>query len=231
MIRLVRPYRLAIPVAFSLLWVFSLGVISQGLWLLIESPWERATANSARSADAIVVLSGGGIGTIGKDQVVEWNDPDRFLAGVDLYRAGKAPLLLFTGGVNPLKADSSTEGQLYLREAINLGVPQKAIKVTSRVVNTKEEAIKINQLVREKKASKNQRIILVTSAFHMKRAKRIFERKGLNVIPYPVDFRAKKNWVRNALTDPMHWIPKAENLSSSSIALRELLGRLVYRTW
>ncbi len=222
---------MAIPLAISFLWLFSLEIVSQGLWFLIESPWERVAAKSAKSADAIVVLSGGGIGTFGKDQVVEWNDPDRFLAGIELFREGKAPLLLFTGGVNPLKGNTRTEGQLYLNEALKLGVPKKAIKVTSRVVNTTEEAKEISEIVREKKASIKQKVILVTSAFHMKRAKKVFERKGLSVIPYPVDFRAQKNLFSNSLNSPLQWMPKAENLSLSSIALRELLGRVIYRTW
>ena len=33
----------------------------------------------------------------------EWEDPARFLAGLDLYPAGKAPRLLFTGGASPFR--------------------------------------------------------------------------------------------------------------------------------
>ena len=44
--------------AALLLWVFSLGLVSQGLWRWLEAPWERRTALEAPQADAIVVLSG-----------------------------------------------------------------------------------------------------------------------------------------------------------------------------
>ena len=40
-------------------------------------------------------------------------DPDRFLAGLDLFRAGKAPRLLFTGGASPSRPGQSPEGQRY----------------------------------------------------------------------------------------------------------------------
>ena len=42
---------------------------------------------------------------------------------------------------------------------------------------------------------KNSKVILVTSAFHMPRAQKVFQNQNLKVIPYPVDFRSseKKN--------------------------------------
>ena len=89
--------------AFALLWIFSLGIVAQGLWRLLEAPWQRRLVSSAPSADAIVVLSGALHPAPGIDRVTEWADPDRFLAGLDLYRANKAPRLLFTGGSNPFQ--------------------------------------------------------------------------------------------------------------------------------
>ncbi|WP_413439801.1 hypothetical protein [Synechococcus sp. MIT S9509] len=58
----------------------------------MENPWQRQSAADASSADAIVVLSGGRHPAPGAAKVSEWHDPDRFLAGLDLYRQGKAPL-------------------------------------------------------------------------------------------------------------------------------------------
>ncbi|MFL0774594.1 MAG: hypothetical protein AB8A39_07525 [Prochlorococcus sp.] len=58
-------------------------------------------AAEASCAEAIVVLSGGRHPAPGAARVSEWHDPDRFMAGLDLYRAGKAPRLLFTGGASP----------------------------------------------------------------------------------------------------------------------------------
>ena len=45
--------------ALLLLWVFSLGLVSQGLWRWLEAPWQRRTATAAPRDDAIVVLSVG----------------------------------------------------------------------------------------------------------------------------------------------------------------------------
>ena len=156
----------------------------------------------------------------------EWEDPDRFLAGLDLYRAGKAPRLLFTGGASPFRPGQPPEGQRSLQEARQLGIPAAAMASTPPVVNTAEEAAAIRKLLPAR-----ARVLLVTSAFHMRRAQRLFERQGLKVLPFPVDFQARGRWAGPLWRDPSQWLPSARALDDSSRALRELLGRLVYRTW
>ena len=218
--------------ALLMLWVCSLGLVSQGLWRWLEAPWQRRAAAAAPSADAIVVLSGGRHPAPGADRVSEWSDPDRFLAGLDLYRAGKAPRLLFTGGASPFRPGQPPEGQRYLEEARQLGIPAAAMASTPPVVNTAEEAIAIRQLLqRSQSSATSMRILLVTSAFHMRRAQRLFERQGLQVLPFPVDFQARGRWAGPLWRDPTQWLPSAQALDDSSRALRELIGRLVYRSW
>ena len=59
------------------------------------------------------------------------------------------------------------------------------------VVNTAEEAIAIRRLLEASDRSIiSSRILLVTSAFHMCSAQRLFERQGMFVEPFPVDFQA-----------------------------------------
>ena len=223
---LIGRWRWPVLTALFLLWVFSLGLVSQGLWRWLEAPWQRRAATAAARADAIVVLSGGRHPAPGAARVSEWHDPDRFLAGLDLYRAGKSPRLLFTGGASPFRPGQPPEGQRYLQEARQLGIPAAAMASTPPVVNTAEEAAAIRQLLPAR-----ARILLVTSAFHMRRAQRLFERQGLKVLPFPVDFQARGRWAGPLWRDPSQWLPSARALDDSSRALRELLGRLVYRSW
>ena len=226
MVGLVFRWRWPVVTAALLLWVFSLGMVSQGLWRWLEAHWERRSALEAPQADAIVVLSGGRHPAPGPARLSEWHDPDRFLAGLDLFRAGKAPRLLFTGGASPFRPGQPPEGQRYLQEARQLGIPAAAMASTSLVVNTAEEAAAIRQLLPAR-----ARILLVTSAFHMRRAQRLFERQGLKVLPFPVDFQARGRLAGPLWRDPSQWLPSARALDDSSRALRELLGRLVYRSW
>tara|TARA_Y100001968_G_C19385342_1_gene732541 strand:- start:690 stop:989 length:300 start_codon:yes stop_codon:yes gene_type:complete len=97
---------------------------------------------------------------------------------------------------------------------------------TNRVVNTAQEALEIKKIFN--KSSFSSQILLVTSAFHMQRAKRQFERQGFIVHPFPVDFKTSKT---SNLINPTKWMPSARNLSRSSKALREMLGRVIYKSW
>lgn len=211
--------------ALAILWVFSSGVVSQLLWRAVEAPWQRKAASSVPRADAIVVLSGSRHAAPGRARIIEWSDPDRFLAGVELFKADRAPRLLFTGGQSPLQAGLPPEGALYLKEAAGLGIPPSAMASTAPVVNTAEEASAIRALL----TNAEPRVLLVTSAFHMQRAQRLFERQGLEVIPFPVDFKARAAWAGSSWNDPLLWVPTAGHLFSSSVALREMLGRLYYK--
>mgnify|MGYP002021436220 CR=1 FL=1 len=211
--------------------IFSNGFFSNTLWRLLEYPWKRLDYSLVDSSDGIVVLSGGGIRLphVNK-KIIEWNDPDRFLAGIGLYNANKSKRLIFTGGINPLASDSTPEGNIYIREAILMGIPKKDLYTTSPVSNTLQEAKAINKLLKGEILTSQKKIILVTSAFHMNRAKKVFEREGISVLPYPVDFKSNKNFY-SSLSNPLMWIPSSSSLNKSSSAIREIIGRIIYRTW
>ena len=209
------------------IWFFSIGFVADLLYKLVEFPWQRIDETSAPNADAIVVLSSGALAKApGKANIMEWNDPDRFLAGITLFSKRKAPRLFFTGGAIPYEKESKNEGTLYKEYAEKLGIPSKAIKTTPSVLNTAQEAIEIRRLLN--KQSDTSKILLVTSAFHMKRAKKQFERQGLLVHPFPVDFQTPKF---SLLKNPYQFIPNSKSLDRSSKALREILGRTIYRAW
>ena len=168
------------PVFISaiLLWFFSLGLVGQTLWRLVEAPWQRRAAIEAPQADAIVVLSGGRSPAPGPARLSEWQDSDRFFAGLHLFRAGKASRLLFTGGASHFRPGQRLEGQEYIEEAVFLGIPIEAMATTPPVI-TAEEAIAIRRLLDSMQPTNSvipRRILLVTSAYH-RRAQRLFERQ------------------------------------------------------
>ena len=210
-----------------ILWTFSLGLVADFFWKIIEYPWQRIDENDAPIADAIIVLSSGGRPKApGKANIYEWRDPDRYFAGISLFKKKKAPKLFFTGGNTPYGNEFKDEGTLYKEHAISLGIPLNAITTTNKVFNTSQEALEIRRNFNQMNSS--SKIILVTSAFHMKRAKKIFEMQDFLVYPFPVDFKTSKT---SQWQNPYLWIPNAESLSRSSQALRELLGRTIYSSW
>ena len=72
--------------------------------------------------------------------------------------------------------------------------------------------------------SLGNKIILVTSAFHMPRAQRLFEKEKFAVVPYLVDFKS-------VTTDSVtftDYLPNAKSLAKTEMGMRELMGRLFY---
>ena len=208
--------------------VFSNGIISNSLLKLIESPWKRLDYTTLKYADGIVVLSGSRHLPPGNTNIIEWKDPDRFFAGINLYRANKSSRLIFTGGVNPFVSNLPPEGDIYLKEAISMGIPKEDLYTTYPVFNTLQEAKAIRKLLNKEISSNQKKIILVTSAFHMKRAKKVFEKEGIKVIPYPVDFKSEKSFL-TLLKNPIKWMPSSYHLNETSIAIREIIGRIYYK--
>jgi len=84
------------------------------------------------------------------------------------------------------------------------------------VANTADEATAV------KKMALGNKIILVTSAFHMPRAQRLFEKEGFKVVLYPVNF---KSLTTDSLTF-MNYLPNARSLAKTELGLMELMGRL-----
>ncbi len=225
---LISKKRKFINSALIILILFSNGILSGTLLKVLEFPWKRIDYKTLKFADGIVVLSTGRHLPPGNTEIIEWQDPDRFFAGIDLYRANKSKRLIFTGGVNPLGSKLPPEGNIYLKEAISLGIPNENLFTTYAVFNTLQEAQAIKKLLNEVIPSNQKKIILVTSAFHMKRAKKVFEKEGIKVIPYPVDFKGEKKF-SSLLKNPVKWMPSAYHLKESSMAIREIIGRIIYK--
>jgi uncharacterized SAM-binding protein YcdF (DUF218 family) len=100
-----------------------------------------------------------------------------------------------------------------------MGVPSQAVLLTEAVENTADEAKAVEKLLKRNQ----QRIILVTSAFHMPRSKQLFEENGFLVQPYSVDYKVDAD--RSTVLD---FLPTAEALRKTEWGIRELLGRLFY---
>jgi uncharacterized SAM-binding protein YcdF (DUF218 family) len=204
--------------------VFSMPVMSDFLMRSVEVGVGRVPVSRIGKADAIVVLSGM-IVTVDGAPLGEWGDAvDRFDGGVELFKAGRAPVVVFTRGQVPWRPDVVPEGELLAKRALLLGVPQSAIRLTGKAGNTAEEAVAARVLLGVSKKGGAKRIILVTSAFHMRRARFLFEHEGFVVEPFLVDYHASD---RSRLT-VLSFLPNAEALAQSDKALREVIGSLFY---
>lgn len=206
-------------IALLLFLICSTPVVSSYLFSKLENTGSRKTPADMQSADAIVVLSGMTHSVNTKKGIIsEWNDPDRFFGGIELIKANKAPIIIFTRGKVPWKFGPA-ECDLLREKAIEMGVDSNRIVITGEVSTTEDEAKEVNKIL----SSKGKKIILVTSAFHIPRATINFNGKGFDVQPYPVDFK-----VGEYKLTPMDFIPNSVALGNTEKCIREMIGRTFY---
>lgn len=220
LIGLIQHKKKLVYIAVGVLYIISTPIFSNKFFKLVEGSEYRKPISAIDSADAIVVLSGMlEINEVGDSTYIEWGDPDRFFGGIALFKAGKAQKLVFTGGKMPWDKAKKTEGEALKEYAMSNGVPSEKILVTKDVENTADEAVAVKELI-----GPNKKIILGTSAYHMYRAKKLFERQGFIVIPYKVDYKVSRN---NKIV-VMDFLPDAQCLEQTETGCREILGRIFY---
>ena len=182
----------------------------------LEMHFPVVMAADSPAADAIAILGGGvGCNTNEYPYGEMWSSADRVWHGARLYKAGKAPKIFITGG-------GTTFGTAMLLQ--DFGVPKESIVGNLTARNTEEEAKFIA-------STGVKRLLLVTSAWHMRRAKLMFEKyaPGLEVIPAATDYEAL---VRCGWKSGFEWsdfIPNAEMLFYSSYMIKEVIGYWGYR--
>jgi uncharacterized SAM-binding protein YcdF (DUF218 family) len=170
-------------------------------------------------ADAIVLLGGALRGDTQLGTLADLNQhADRLVYAVALYKAGKAPVVVLTGG----GVDGARTEAEQMKDLLEvMGVPGRDVLLESKSRNTHDNAVYCAELL---KAQGMDRILLVTSAFHMRRSLALFEAQGLNVVPAPTDYQR--------LVTPRvlpGWLPTVSNLYQSTDALHEIVGYRVYR--
>ena len=200
--------------------ICSLPILSNNLIYYLEKDYQPIDVSKIEDANAVVVLSGM-VSTIKKNDnfFYEFNDSiDRILKGVELIKENKASYLILTRGILPW-SNGKPEGEVLKDFALKLGIEKEKIILTNNVQNTDQEAKAIKKLF----TSDDQKIILITSAFHMPRAKKIFEAAKIKTIPFPVDFRSSSG--NFTLLD---LIPSASAFRNTSHFIREVQGRIYY---
>jgi len=210
--------RLLIAAGFLLLYGLSISPVSSALIEPLERDFRPVNVKLVK-ADVIVVLSGGvrDRSWLGLEPEAGESSLQRMVAAVKLYRALHVPVLI-TGGAGDPSRPRLSEADAMARVAAELGVPQTDILVDNRSTTTLDSAKTLKQQLNGK------RIILVTSAYHLKRSMAMFNAQGMEVIPEPSGYRqAQQNKWSYAV------LPGVDNLATSSVALSERISYLWYR--
>lgn len=206
---------------FSLLGllVLSLPVTAYGLMSLLEEP-PRPAPHTAGGAQAIVILAGG----VARG-AVEWGGDtvgpftlQRLRYGAWLAKHTGLPVLITGAAPSQGRPGEAAMMRDVLRDEYGVAVRWFDERARTTAGNAREAAVLLH-------AAGVQRILLVTNAFHMPRARRVFERSGLQVIAAPTGYSGYAGGAFEA----SHLVPNGDALRLSYVALRELAAGWMYR--
>jgi uncharacterized SAM-binding protein YcdF (DUF218 family) len=192
-------------------------LVAEALMASLEQAYPPQAAAQCRPADAIVLLGGAVQPLVAGDARPRLQrGSDRVWEAARLYRAGCAPrVLVSAGGViePPLRAP---ETEAIAALLVDLGVPRAALVLEAESRNTQDNAAFSRAALAPLKV---ERVLLVTSAWHLRRAAALFEREGFTVLPVGADYRSFRTCRGIECA-----APSVGALEASGLVVKEYLG-------
>lgn len=181
---------------------------------------EKESVYDGQGKPDIIILLGGGIIEGARDLsgtgILPGDMTARVVDAVRLNRKYKLPVLISGGPAS----DGEREAVVARRYLIDLGVKPGDIIIEDNSRDTVENAVFVKRIFDRNGYKKG---LLLTSAYHIRRAEYIFKNEGLNVILHSAaPLSKKKNY------HIFDFIPDVEDFRKSAIALKEAVGILFY---
>jgi uncharacterized SAM-binding protein YcdF (DUF218 family) len=163
-----------------------------------------------------------GINKQPEDQLHLNASSDRLVESIRLLEEKVIQELIISGGSGSLMNPDQKESSSLISYLDTWGIPGE-ILAENQSRNTHENAVETAKIL-EERGIKDRPILLITSAFHMRRAMSCFKQQGMQAIPYPVDYQSQKlQW------DLSYLLPSAEALDSWARLIKEWVGFGAYR--
>jgi uncharacterized SAM-binding protein YcdF (DUF218 family) len=194
--------------------------------------WQYSSLPTIRSVDLIVVLGGGTEPEISPRPITEVNAAgDRVIYAAKLYQDHpEAKLLLSGGDIDFLDQSDSTPARDMADLLKLMGVPESAMILQDQSQNTHEDALYSCEKI---KAAGYKNVLLVTSAMHMPRSMKLFEKQGCMVKAAPTDYTITKTawqqtWHPSFEEFLINLVPSYSNLSQVTKSMKEYIGMFTY---
>ncbi len=214
-----KSYRLAFIslFAFILFSILSSPAFSNFIGYSLEKEFPPQLLSTIPKADAILLLGGGvGMSQEGIPYPECYPAADRVVMAARLYHAGKAPFIIPSG-------ESSRDAEKPLLEVMK--VPSSAIICESKARDTAENAKHTLEILKRLGCKK---ALLVSSSWHLYRARMLYEGTDIEIIPVGCDYEATLARKENNRKPMWMKLPSAAALDASCRYLKEYLGILFY---
>ena len=210
--------------AVALLLIAGNGFITNELFRLWECP--PAILPARTDPRVGIVLTGGLVDVDAKpiNHIFLGGQADRLGQALLLYKSGQIQKILISGGIGGIfKREVADEGQMARQFLVIAGVPAEDILLENRSRNTHENALFSAPVLQHH--FKGYDCVLITSAWHMRRAIGCFEKQHITVTPYPAAFMSgPRDYAPNYLL-----LPSEKALYDFYWLVHELIGYTAYR--
>jgi uncharacterized SAM-binding protein YcdF (DUF218 family) len=206
------------------LWLLGATPLCDHLIASLERPYAKQDLKSIPEADAIIML-GGSVGPSPRD-ILNLNlgfAGVRSITAMELARLGKGKNLVFGGGAFPQDNHTILESELLANWYKKWDVSATPVISLEACLNTRDEAQKVLSLQKEHGW---QSLILVTSAFHMRRAEAVFRKAQLKVQPAACNFIGLSSLQYGA---PFKLTPDPQRLHLLALYAHEQIGYVYYK--
>jgi uncharacterized SAM-binding protein YcdF (DUF218 family) len=172
------------------------------------------------------ILLGGFAGMNKRDHQTYYSDhADRFIQAAELYKTGHIKkIIIAAGDASIFDKSDFREADFARQQLINLGIPTADIFADRNSRNTAENAANAKAIIDSMRFSPPY--LLITSALHMPRAQRTFEKAGLQIQAFPCAFQVTP-MEKYAFAD--YFIPSGGTIKTWGFFLREIVGMMVYK--
>jgi len=208
--------------AFVLLILFTNPFLGNQAIKRLEVPYKPITAIN-KVYDYGIVLGGMAQWDVKYERLTFEGAGDRLNQAIYLYKTGRIKKFLLSGGSGSTIKPDDKEMKFINNYLLEIGIPETDILVESNSRNTHENARFVAEMMKGKDAS----FLLITSAFHMRRAEGCFKKAGIKVFSWPVDrISLPEDEIYNIQNIV---VPSSDILINWSLFLKEIIGYQVYR--
>jgi uncharacterized SAM-binding protein YcdF (DUF218 family) len=210
----------ALAIAFLIF--FSNPAIIRGLMLHYETP--PVEMASLRPHSAGIVLGGFISYNASEDRGYFNPAADRFVQTALLYKTGHIRKIIVPAGNGYITENNFTEARYIRDRFVELGIPASDIYLDLQSRNTLENAQFTKRILDT--AQLPGPYLLISSASHLPRARRVFEKLGMPVTLFPCDHIARIR-ANNFIED--YLLPSAGALRTWDVYIKEMLGVITYK--
>lgn len=150
---------------------------------------------------------------------------DRITHALQLYRLGKIKKILITGGQGLNPSNDQTEAEVLKRFLLMTGMPESDILIEEKSKNTAQNAEFTKAFLEKNNISTSQEFVLITSAFHMYRAKGCFDKVSLKTVTFPTDYYSHD--IKYDI--PALIYPDANSITYWHKLVKEWIGIMIYK--